>query len=218
MNKTEYWLLDLVAERSWFALEWLVSGECQRSLESTGHHLPRSTLIDALHRLFQRGSLVAQQLQVSPYYKPHEDTFIPTLAQIRAALAGEIHLAYALTARGGAHWERYARPEWNRYIACTFTGEHHQEGTLAGADYELVRYYLGQLPARWNASLVPDSEEWDMLMPWEATYWKVLPRAHRVRFRITWRHLPEPLISEAVPLWKQPQTDTIGQWYRPCFP
>lgn len=30
--------------------------------------------------------------------------------------------------------------------------------------------------------VVPGSERWDAVRPWQATYWKELPAGHRVRF------------------------------------
>ncbi len=184
MNKHEYWLLDYVVDSPAFALEWLLAGDPSATHSTPRHHLTYPVLVETLYRLFQQRDIVAQRINLTTRALLG-DTFVPTREQIKAALLGELPLAYALTPRGGARWENHARPDWNRYICYQPVGK--QELQIAGTERHLVQQALTTLPQRQALSVLAGTERWDTLVPWEATYWKVLPGAHRVRFRVTWQ-------------------------------
>lgn len=194
MDKAEYWLLSSAVETPQTALEWL-------SARRAAHGLAAAALATLAQSLFERGDLVAQPMRMQPRPTLHGDAFIPTLAQTRAALAGELHLAYALTPRGGARWERHARPDWGRYVTRTLDAA-AQHGTLASTSRDLLHCHLEHLQRTQPGLLLAGSEQWETLMPWEATYWKVLPMAHRVQFRLNTRHFAahaEPWPALAAP-------------------
>ncbi len=202
MKQAEFWLLDCVVETPLCALEWLTAADVEQRLQRRGHGLSLAALEQTLLRLFEQGLLVAQSLLLQPSYRLVGDTFVPTAAQVRAALAGEAHLSYSLTPRGGTRWEQLARPDWNRYVAFV---AHGSDIEVIGTDAHLLRHYLTQLPDQHGDTVVPGSEQWDTLVPWEATYWKVLSRAHRVRC-----HLSRQPGPDAVQHWLQHQPP----WYR----
>lgn len=181
MDKAEYWLLSSAVETPQTALEWL-------SARRAGHGLAAAALATLMQSLFERGDLVAQPLRMQPRPALYGDAFVPSLAQIRAALAGDLHLAYALTPRGGARWERHARPDWRRYVARTLDTD-TQQGSLASTSRDLLHEHLEHIQRTQAGLLLAGSEHWETLMPWEATYWKVLPVAHCVRFRLNTRRL-----------------------------
>jgi hypothetical protein len=191
MDKAEHWFLNLVVER-WFALEWLAAENLSRRIGQPGHGLSRAEIATVLYRLFQRGDIVAQHMTMRPP-GVYGDDFVPPLTQIKSALAGELHMAYLLTPRGGARWESQARPDWSRYIVYNFAGFNNQAGEITGTTRETVRQYLSLVAQQMARVVTAGSEHWDTLVPWEATYWKVLPSAQRVRFRLTWTTMPPRL-------------------------
>lgn len=195
MDKAEYWLLNAVVDR-WCALEWLLAGPPEARVERPAAGLTYGKLVDTLRRLFQQKDLVAQHMVLHPQQVVGDD-FVPTLAQLEAALAGEEHLAYRLTTRGGKRWEEYTRPDWNQFIDCRV----ESEGKITGYDRSRVQQYLARLHRQHQGAVIAGSEQWDTLVPWEPTYWKVLPMAHRVRFRSALPDLPgaqqEPGLSLA---------------------
>jgi hypothetical protein len=198
MNRAEYWLLSSAVETPQTALEWLPARRAT-------HGLAAAALANLVQSLFERGDLVAQPMRMQPRPTLHGDAFVPTLAQTRAALAGELHLAYALTPRGGARWERHARPDWRRYVARTLDIE-AQQGSLASTSRDLLYEHLEHMQRTQAGLLLAGSEQWETLMPWEATYWKVLPVAHCVCFRLNMRRFPaEAAPWPALPVpWQRP--------------
>jgi hypothetical protein len=64
-------------------------------------------------------------------------------------------------------------------------------------------YLLGVSP-------VPGSKHWDVLEPWQATYWKVLPLGHRMRFSYDVPP-PEPGFDPTAWAWLK----EIQNWYTP---
>ena len=98
-------------------------------------------------------------------------------------------LYYQLTPEGGAAWEAFARPRWDHFIGDFGSHTEPEEpGQLASAeatcaDRRHLLYYLQGV--HWFGwEIDPKAVVWDMVQPWEATYWKTLPSAHRVRFSI----------------------------------
>jgi hypothetical protein len=220
MDNAEYWLLDLVVDR-WFALEWLLADDLEQRASRQGHGLSYNELVGLLQYLFQRKELVAQRM-LPAAQRVVGDDFQPDHEQIQAALAGKLHLAYWLTTRGGKRWEKYARPDWHRYVAADCRSDERQGLAIIGYDRARVQAHLARLSEQWRGSLTAGTETWDTLVPWEATYWKVLPMAHRVSVRPDWRHIPADLRDKRHPSrlksWLQSTFDTFDTWCkrRPC--
>jgi hypothetical protein len=89
-----------------------------------------------------------------------------------------------LTATGGATWERFARPRWDRFVD---DGSVLREDlpdawqreviTLDGA---FLQRYMGAL--REQEEITPRSESYDVLEDWQPTYWKPAGRGYRCVF------------------------------------
>ena len=205
MNKNEYWLLDSVVE-SWDSLKCLVSEDIEGAFNKRGHGLKRDELIDVLGRLFQRGDLLAKRMEKSV----SKGFFIPTQAEIEEALDGLLNCFYGLTAQGGARWEEVSQPHWERYISDSVFAE-PREGEIIGSDRDLVEQYDSLSHQDSEISVVPGSKHWDVLRPWQATYWKELPVGHRLRYKYEWvGRKPEPIDPKIWEWFKQ-----IRNWYTP---
>jgi len=159
-----------------------------------------------LDRLFQDGHLIAKHRDDD---KP-QGTFVPTRAEIEAALAGALKVYYGLTLKGGARWEAVSLPDWNRYCDA-FLGIDPEVGTIISRDRKLVETYLSLCHYAWNdMSVIAGSEKWDVLKPWEATYWKTLPDGHRIQFEYKSRDAAG--VTESPPSAKQ-FFEGIRNWY-----
>jgi hypothetical protein len=207
MDKGEYWLLDSVVE-AWYPLKWLASDEVELAFNRRRHGLSRDELTGALERLFEGGDLLAGRMEKSML---QQESFVPARAEIEQALAGQLDISYGLTPQGGARWEAVSRPEWQRYLrACLFTDP--DEGEIVGSDRLLVEKFDSLSHYAWNISVVAGSKRWDVQQPWQATYWKELPAAHRVRFSFRWVDAsPATRTDPQARAWLA----QIKEWYTP---
>ena len=71
-------------------------------------------------------------------------------------------------------------PDWNRYF---FHQANKESGEIASSDRDLIEELLKKDSLLHDWALVGGTEEWEILEPWEATYWKTLPRGYRVRYQ-----------------------------------
>lgn len=206
MNRSEYWLLDSVVEAR-YPLVWLVSDDVEGSFNKRHHGLERNELVGILAELFGRGDLLAKRVEKSVA----KGFFTPARDEIEEALDGRLDCLYGLTAQGGARWEQVSQPRWDRYVRGCVYGD-SQEGEIVGSDRQLVEQYDSLSHYVWDISVAADSKRWDLLQPWQATYWRALPLGHRVRFRFEW--------VERAPDWKTDAVVSewlaqIHNWYTP---
>ena len=210
-TRGEYWLLETVVEH-----ELEVCALIDSSLESLwnkkGHGLTRASLIETLHRLISWGLIYAksemrssistkEQIELAleervPWSTHH--VFISTDGDIEIVpdeskpprtepIDVRKITSYGLTQEGGAQWEAFAAPDWQKYIAGSFQPE-DEEGEyemweLIGGDKNWLEAYIESMCFYDQQELILESVEWDYVTPWQATYWKRLKGAHRVRCR-----------------------------------
>jgi len=205
MDKKEYWLLDSAVEARQ-SLKSLVSDDIEGAFNKRSHGLNRDELIEVLGELFQRGDLLAKRMEKSV----SKGFFIPTQTEIEDAFDGRLTCFYGLTSQGGARWEEVSQPQWERYI-CDFVYAEPREGAIIGCDRELVEQYDSMSRRNSEVSVIPGSKHWDVLQPWQATYWKQLPLGHRLSFKYEWvPRPPEPTDPKVWEWFKQ-----IRRWYTP---
>jgi hypothetical protein len=169
MDKTEYWFLDLVV-KYYDRLKVLNHPELEVIANRKHHGLNSNEVAEMLYGLCQRGDIITR-------LEGHEIQL--PLAGIKEGLSGEANIYYGLTAQGGARWEEYSNPDWDRY-ADEAWGIDPNEGEISATTRELVERHLSFQDIG-NYRVCPGSEVWDILSPWEATYWKTLPTGHRLR-------------------------------------
>jgi hypothetical protein len=184
-ERAVYWLLDAAA-LGWMPLEWLTADNvCEVFNTRRGHELSFPDLVDTLEGLFQSGDLIAERLEQNHL----TGEFVPSRPDLVAGLSGQVWLYYGLTGQGGARWEAFARPDWSRYIDASYwtdtTDGDIEVGEIVAQDKHAVEQYLAALYAHYvnpTYTIHPDSEHWDLLIPWDVTYWKTLPQGYRVHF------------------------------------
>jgi len=181
MEKSEFWLLDVVV-RMWYPLYLLMDDEVALVFNRPGHGLSHEQLVDTLHRLFQKGDLIAADILER---KP-SDEFVPTREQIEAALVDEVRVYYGLTVQAGARWEDYAKPDWGWYVNASYGADENGKSIaeIEGSNRQRVQEYLSLHDDHYvvpNMEMVEGSNEWAVLTPWHVFYWRTLPKGYRVR-------------------------------------
>ena len=205
LTRGEYWLLESVAEFK-IPLRYFNWEDLEIDLNKPSHGMDRPLLINTLQKLYSEGLIFAGQRG------ENGDKFTFTKEQLEAAfkekLSKDCHY-YGLTKKGGQYWEAFASPNWDYYI---------EEGF---EPLEEVNYELGELICSvksnldnffkslcyYNYDVEKESIQWDILEPWEATYWKELPMGYRVRFKCSEKEI-NPLHKPIEPSWY------YNKWYR----
>ena len=185
-------------------------------LNKKGHGLTRDALVETLHRLLSSGLIYAEsrvnfsdeavavvstkeQIEPSQVYDWIQEnvTVISTKEQIELALderkswrgvpVEERKVTYyGLTQEGGAQWEAFAAPDWQKYIDAGFQLSDDSEyimWEMICADKARLERYFESMCFYDPDEVVLESVERDYIAPWDATYWKQLDGAHRIRFR-----------------------------------
>ncbi|RPI78200.1 MAG: hypothetical protein EHM41_26000 [Chloroflexi bacterium] len=198
LTRGEYWLLETVVEAR-IPLCWLDWPSMEEALNKQGHGLDRSRLLRTLYRLFRSGLIEAHR-----FHDP-EDYFIPSRQEISAALdetqsPGQNPMYYGLTGEGGAAWEAFAAPTWQRFIDLSFQpleASTTEIGQGICADRGRLERYVDGLSYT-GITIDSSTMVWDELIPWQATYWKTLPRGYQVTFHC--QRSEEPSSWDRMPL------------------
>jgi hypothetical protein len=175
MNKAYQWVLNILVEVG-CAIQLLDPTVVDIHFP-TNHGLSRSQLASLLEQLLQVEDLVAERDDVDMEQEP----IVLSLnrAEIEALLSSDgDDVSLFLTPQGGAHWETVASPDWGRYISNDTRGD---QWLVASMDLALIEKYLARQDVQ--AHIVPGTLEWELVTPWQATYWKILPSAHCARFK-----------------------------------
>ena len=172
-TRGEYWLLETSIE-SGTPIGWVFDQNADVILNKEHHGLTGDELLDAFESLFGRG-LIRVEVRGRRLCTLHRKTLI-------AVVTHRLKAAYWVTAEGGAAWEEFARPNWDEYIPVFgywSAGSSHEE--CCSLSRERLEAYLALAK---EAGYVLDSSgvQWDVVRPWEATYWKVFPMAYRLQF------------------------------------
>ena len=212
MNKSEYWILRSAIKHE----------ECLRDV-AYQCGLTHSEVAVVANHLCQNGDIKTRLIPDNQDRKETPNAIL-TISEIKAHLDGKLSSSYVLTERGGARWSALANPDWNRYfvwycndykvaIGELFTYE------LIGVDRQLIEELIGidcYLPG--NAIHIPQTEVWEVIEPWQPTYWKTLPKAYRVRYQARDRvpHICQETHPDLLKKYKQTEKwySEIKQWYR----
>ena len=221
MDRAEWWILDSVATFQ-FPIDALATRDgVAFTLNRKWHGLSFDALVNTLYGLFQKGDLIAGRLQKQTWlgeFVPTRDEIIAGLSYIppyrqkeSLALSGRgEELYYWLTAQGGTHWEAISSPEWSRYVEAFYFAD-PDEGTIIASNQALAEKYFSLVHHLCSGTVaIAGSERWDVLEPWQATYWKTLPSGCRVRFE--YKSQEEAEVKEQ-PLEVRQFFEEINNWY-----
>lgn len=146
-----------------------------------------------------------------PNYKPKRPLVL-TLSEIEASFEGKLGAFYYLTPQGGTHWESVTYPDWNRYytqrLGCG-PGE-ISVSEIVSPNHQFIEKFLNVDCYVCAVVHAPGTEVWDVLEPWQATYWKILPRGYIVRYQS--RQSDWHIDSDTSPEWVK-ANDEANKWY-----
>ena len=212
MNKAKYWILRSAIKH-------------EESMRDVAYQwgLPHNEVAVAANHLFENGDIKARLIADNQDLEETPNTILK-ISEIQAHLDGKLRASYVLTERGGARWEAVANPDWNRYFVW-YCNEYKVapaqlfQCELIGIDRELMKEILRldcYLPG--NAIHLPETEVWEVIEPWQPTYWKTLPKAYRVRYQARDRvpHICPETPPDLFETYKQTKKwySEIKQWYR----
>ncbi len=138
--------------------------------------------------LFQKGYIRAKVFAEGPDYRgiyDHEGTsdVVLTMTGIQDHLDGKLKVVYYLTPQGGERWEAIARPDWNKFLINNLDCMYPYEEILARKRENIEQLLAyGEYLLEYNRP-IPGTEVWEVLEPWEVTYWKTLPRGYRLNYQ-----------------------------------
>lgn len=172
------WLLDTAVELR-VPLHWLAAPNVGEMLNRRGHGLSPGTMAALVQEMVDQGELA---IKLEAGMQP--DTAALDTKRILSLMthSSDAHQAcwYGMTPAGGAIWERHAHPDWSRFSTCCLEGE-SGEAWLEAAGQERAEELVRFLSDLTGATI--EITRADVLGPWEATYWKTLPRGHRLGLR-----------------------------------
>ena len=185
-TRGEYWILETAVE-SLFPVCGLIDSDFEFSLNKAGHGLTRDALVETLHRLITLGLIAAENEVAAPLSTPEDiERALNEPGGQMDPVDWKTITYYGLTPEGGAHWEAFAAPNWQRYIDASSRLADNRKDIL----WEMFCADKHWLESCFESKCFyePDevslaSVEWDYIAPWDATYWKQLEGAHRVRFQ-----------------------------------
>ena len=214
MNKAAYWFLDAVVEYQ-LPIRMLVAPNLAEVLNRPSHDLDPQSICALLLQLVQQDYLVIYQCD---YHEHRKVPFIPSLRDLKEGLDtpkrnNQAYLSYGLSPLGGAQWETLSSPRWDRFISASYAIDPY-EAEIIAQDRQLVQRYFEVQNYISSAVgvVIPESLQWDAFHPWQATYWKTLPQAYRLRF--FYSPYTEDIEVPAIPTWAWEQFCQLREWYQ----
>lgn len=206
LTRGEYWLMEIMAEYM-IPAGFLGRDDLDMVLNKPLPGLSQDELLATILELSRQG-LVSYTTRHDEMERQFSST-----DQIRDAVSEESRRGrgktlLCLTSKGACVWEAFAAPRWDDFIdeySCFDESLGQYVTELICTNLELLQRYLkSAYPSL--SQIDPSRVWWDTLEPWEATYWKILPKAHRVRFVEPHDGMEEP----------PPSSDFISppRWYR----
>jgi hypothetical protein len=113
----------------------------------------------------------------------NEEPLILKRSEIHAELQqhSDDEMYFGLTSAGGAVWERFARPDWSKFILIAQPDDSHRE--LRSLDRQVLIYYIREFMIHFGIKVEWETMSWSEIQNWSATYWKTLEAGYAVTFR-----------------------------------
>jgi hypothetical protein len=187
LSRGEFWILGIA----------LNGGEGLASLAGSDEHISGywnrephgmnlDELVETLCGMFEKKWLKINVNEPGPI----RSFFIPDRDFVHDFFYGKLDelpdgggIYFSLTHEGGRVWEEFAAPKWDRCIEAWHRDidEHHQIiEVTAGSEYVLQKY-LEYFPLD-GSQIVQSSLKFQIIVPWQAKYWKEVPQGYRAIF------------------------------------
>ncbi len=164
------------------------------SFDTNYQELSHGEIAIGADSLFQKGYIRAKVFAEGSddrgihYYEETPDVVL-TMAGIQDHLDCYLSALYYLTPEGGEHWEAIARPDWNKLLiddlnTICFPQSDKEPGIFATKRENIEQLLAyGEYLLEDDRQPIPGTEVWEVLEPWQVTYWKTLPRGYRLRYQ-----------------------------------
>ena len=183
LSPGEYWLLE-TAIVGWIPLPFLTPRDIEVLFNKPGHGLSKADVASTLHALADRGYVEIrdshQECLVHFSVAEIERQLIPPPRPPRPSP----RYCYRLTALGGTCWERASNADWSRFVRAEWR-EKEDRLLVAAAPSFLRRYAEIFRDTIAEDGLSITEERWDVVRPWQPTYWKTLPEGNSLRIKST---------------------------------
>ena len=189
LSACEYWLLDTVLSMYIPTADLLLDDHGGINVYPFVLIFTKDEIINSFVKLFSTGYLLATR-------KNGDKNFVPKSREISEALSQKANhkqsFFYFLTAKGGRKWESLSNPNWDSYTIFYQAGNTNKPNIFAG---DVLGTNLSWIRKRVNLFLScpisPDGDDLfpmiitqqsSTIIPYQVTYWKALPKGHRVSF------------------------------------
>lgn len=217
MDKTHYWFLNAVIQMK-LPLNWLSAGNLEEMINKPGHTLSSNQLVITLEELFEERYIYLSYLN---HTRQERIVYKPTRQELEGHLFSTMErwimapeqVYYGMTALGGTVWEQLSKPQWERYFDELYDSDPHT-GEIIARTSELAEQVLWTCPyLPFIEHITPNTEKRDVIQPWHATYWKILPEGYRIRFMFTRRGYDEETPMQNTPAWLKAWNKEAQEWY-----
>jgi len=200
--KVEYLILEFAVICNYYGLRNVASSKCLSHAETAL----------AANSLFQRGDIKATVF-ADECDTDGNSNVILTMAGIQDHLDEKFNACYYLTPQGGARWEAMAHPDWNKFFIVNFLGQFPYEEGFLGTQREIIEQLLALERLLFLYEHIPGTEKWNVLEPWEATYWKTLPQGYHVSCEFQRNDSCLDYRKEGASLELIEEHEQASQWY-----
>jgi len=108
-----------------------------------------------------------------------------------------------LTELGGEAWEKFAEPDWTRFLDQLIDPTDEGAGEMTSPDLTLIMAYLGWFPPFDEHQVKPVTVKVEQVADYPILYWKRLPHVYRATFEF----------EKANPKWQEGRIDGPA-WFR----
>jgi hypothetical protein len=218
MNFAEFWILESAIEFR-IPLSRLVGppADAQCLWNKPYHGCSRTEMTDLLTGLLAEGDIVVSVGE--------EEVQNPTRAQIHDWLSWrrpQTHDPYcSLTTQGGERWAKFSNADWTRHHTYEWDWDFDDYLEIGALTSAIADRAFGYVPD-WNELRVfPETITRREQARWNATYWKVFPIGHVIRFKTEYLSRPATCEVSLIRDFRDRQVyaeyEHFSKWYE-CHP
>jgi hypothetical protein len=166
----------------------------------------------AADSLFQKGYIRAKVFADEYDFEGTPDVLL-TIEGIQDHLNGRIRASYYLTFQGGTYWERIAHPDWDKFFIVNFSAMFPYDDGIFATQREIIEQLLALDRFILICQHIPGTEVWEVIEPWQATYWKTLPRGFHLIYEYEDNEQDYWSLDDNSPAELKESYDRAAQWY-----
>ena len=114
-----------------------------------------------------------------------------------------LYVTFELTELGGKAWEKFAEPDWTRFLDQLTDITDEGAGEMTSPDLTLIMAYMGWFPPFADHQIKPVTVKVEQVADYPILYWKRLPHVYHATFEF----------KKANPKWQEGRIDGPA-WFR----